>query len=226
MGRKVLPEVEQRVLELLQNGTAQRDIHRITGASREYVRALAKRLGVEWKVNGRDIKGIPKNCQTCGIFYYRSPSKVSRAEYSFCSEECKRTFFRGQFHPNYISGKFVGNNFSDWLTNQGSYKKWRKAVLAKYNNTCVITGLKEDLEAHHVCQKAENFSPEESLNPDNGICVNKNIHIRLHQISKAAGRGITLQADIDQVKKEFADGSLKIKSFKKEIDTKESIDGK
>lgn len=154
---------------------------RLTNISRPYIRKLARSVGFQFPRAGIEQRGILCACVHCGILYFRSASKVDRAEQNFCSVPCKNWFQRGVNHPSWKDGDRI-RSFSSWVTQQADYKKWREAVLERCGRKCVISGRDYNLEAHHVLAKAESMNMEDVFKVDNGISLNDEVHQRLHQL--------------------------------------------
>lgn len=204
MPRSVPDDIRHEAISMMQAGFGQREIQTALGLSRDYLRALAKQNNHVFPRNGVEVIGQEVECLNCRKMFRRSASKVKRSEHHLCSNECRKIYFRGSLHFNWKNGKY-SQTFSKWITSQAAYKDWRSAVLIRDKNRCVISGQTVGLEAHHIFQKAEDFSPEKSFDVSNGITVCKPIHNRLHQLSK---NGVTTQEHLDQVKKEFEEGKI------------------
>lgn len=59
-----------------------------------------------------------------------------------------------------------------------SLKTWRRLVLSKFANKCVICNSKEKLHAHHL--NGFLLDKENRLNVDNGVCLCQRCHIKFH----------------------------------------------
>jgi len=68
----------------------------------------------------------------------------------------------------------AANNFSSYRLS-----KWSKAVRARDNNTCVICGSQEKLEAHHILPKA--LYPDSAYMMINGITLCDDCHLSVHR---------------------------------------------
>jgi hypothetical protein len=170
---------------MLRDNMGQRDIQRITGLSRPFLRKLAAEVGYQFPRNGVEVLSSAQMCANCGMFFRRPPSKLYRAKNSFCDIECKNAFQQGVNHPSWKVGKTL-SSFSTWVQNQSEYKTWREEVLATYNYKCAISGRDYDLDVHHIFPKS--LSYERAFDPSNGIVLNKEIHREIHDIiRKGAG---------------------------------------
>jgi len=181
MPRIVSEPEKQEAYELMMNGISQREIERLTGLSRPYIRKLAKMYNHQFPRNGIEVTGITCMCTNCSAFFRRSKSKVDRTKNSFCSELCKFAYFKGSKHPSWKKGESI-STFSNWVTSQTQYKEWREEVLHRDGYKCTISGLSDELEAHHIMHKAENMNPEYAFDVTNGITLSKKVHTELHQL--------------------------------------------
>lgn len=187
---KVVSEAEQNeVINLMtekdEKGNfiyGQREIERITGLSRPFIRKLAKKIGHQFPRNGLEVKGQLCVCTNCGSFFRRPKSKVIRAEKNFCDEICKEVYMKGPNHPMWQQGQ-TASTFSKWVQNQSEYKEWREKVLARAGYQCEITGSTEGLDVHHILPKATNY--DKAFDLDNGIVLSKECHKKVHEFIRA-----------------------------------------
>lgn len=72
------------------------------------------------------------------------------------------------------------SNINTRLREHREAKKWRQEVAEKFNNTCVVSGAKNDIEYHHL----DNFIkyPDKRYDVHNGVTLNKDIHKLFHCI--------------------------------------------
>lgn len=63
-------------------------------------------------------------------------------------------------------------------------KKWYKDVLSRFHFTCIMTGVKGKVSAHHLYSYAD--TPELRLNIENGVCISRELHEEFH---KKYGKG-------------------------------------
>lgn len=199
MPRTVSAAEKSYAISLMIDGVGQRDISRKTGLSRPYLRKIAKMIGHQFPRNGVEVVGMVCVCGNCGAFFRRSASKVRRAKIQYCDTVCKKAFMQGPNHPAWKTGK-TATTFSKWILNQTGYKKWRTAVLEKDGYKCAISGRTDKLEAHHILPKAEDLYSELSLDPNNGITVNKEVHTRIHEIIR---EGYGFEEAVEKVKEEY-----------------------
>lgn len=170
----------------------QREIEKMTGLSRPYIRKLAKSINFQFPRNGIEIKGRLCICVNCGTFFRRPQSKVIRAEKNFCDEVCKEAYMKGPSHPSWRHGQSA-STFSKWVQNQSEYKSWREAVLARSGYQCEITGEKDLLEVHHIMPKAGHH--DRAFDIDNGIVLSEKCHKRIHELIRD-GKGYEEAVDI------------------------------
>ena len=64
--------------------------------------------------------------------------------------------------------------------NTSEYRKWRKAVLERDGNKCVITGSTRHLHAHHI--EHASYNKDLRFVVSNGVTVHKWVHLFLHII--------------------------------------------
>ncbi len=185
-----------------ENGSlmGQREIERVTGLSRPYLRKLAKQVGHQFPRNGVEVVGKLCMCANCGAFFRRPPSKVDRAKNNFCDDTCKQIFMKGPNHPSWKHGK-TAESFSKWIKNQAAYDVFRNAVLERDGHRCVISGRADDLDVHHIIPKAEKFSPEKALDVSNGITLNKEVHRQIHDLIRD---GVDFEEAIKVLKDKYA----------------------
>lgn len=169
--------------KMIMEGVPQRQIEILTGLSRPFIRKLANNMGYKFARNGHEIVGELCMCLNCQEFFRRPKSKVIRAKNNFCSAVCKKWYSRGAMHHGWKGGGSV-NTFSKWILQQAGYTEWRDAVLARDNHTCALTGLKENLEAHHILPKVHEENRHVSLDVSNGITICKVAHTRIHQLMR------------------------------------------
>ncbi len=178
---------------------SQREIEDETGLSRPYIRKLAKEVGHQFARNGIEIRGTLCMCTNCGCLFRKPPSRAKRAKNQFCDEYCKIAGMKGVNHPNWKEGKTAAT-FSTWVKNQQAYKDWQQAVFSRDNYTCQISGRTDNLDAHHILQKAEMFNPEKAFDVDNGITLNKEVHQKLHELIRD-GKGF--EEAVDTIRAEY-----------------------
>lgn len=179
----------------------QRDIERITGLSRPFIRKLAKEMGHQFPRNGIEVVGKICVCTNCGLFFRRSPSKADRAKLQFCDPYCKESYVRGSNHPNWQGG-ITTNSFSTYITNQKGFKQWKETALINAGFRCQITGIlgeSDELDVHHIKPKAK--FQELALDPANALVVLKVVHQEIHQLIH---RGKDFDEAVAIVKEKYA----------------------
>lgn len=178
----------------------QREIERETSLSRQYIRKLAAEVGREFERNGIEIVGQMCMCTNCGCFFRRPKSKVERARRNFCDDLCRETFLVGTNHPNWKDGKSV-SSFSKWVSNKAEYQRWRKLVLERDNNRCIISGKTDNLNVHHV--KLKSLNPEAALDINNGITLCEEVHEEIHHLIR---EGLDFEECLSKLKEKYANG--------------------
>ncbi len=205
MPRSVAISDKIEAIRLIKEGkTSQRDIAKITGISRPYLRNLSTSLGHQFPRNGLEQKGTLTICDNCFVFMRKPPSRMSRAKNHYCSAECRSMHKTGVNHQNWDGGKASGT-FSSWLVNQSGYKRWREEVLERDNYTCQVTGLKineGDADVHHIKPKAQ--FQDLALDVSNGLTVSKTAHRMIH---KLITEGCTYEDAVIKAKEFLSKGS-------------------
>jgi 5-methylcytosine-specific restriction endonuclease McrA len=184
---------------LVEEDAGEREICRVTGVSRPTIKKIAASIGHNFARNGYEVQGTLSCCRHCRNFFRRPKSKLDRAKNTYCSVTCKNLDMRGPNHPSWKEGASI-RSFSDWVVKQAPYGKWRKAVMERDGYKCTITGSVDNLEAHHILPKGLDMSPENVFNVNNGITVDKRVHLRVHQLIDS---GVDPVVAIDQVRKEY-----------------------
>lgn len=181
---KIVP-VEQRMaaINLMLNGMGQRDIERETGLCRPFIRKLSREIGHQFERNGIEKKGQRCMCTNCELLFYKPQSRIDRAERQFCSEDCRKAYVKGSNHPMWRTG-VTANSFSSWIKNQACYEDFRQKVLIRDGHKCIVSGKTDHLHVHHILHKAEAFSPEKALDPDNAITLNDEVHREIHKLTR------------------------------------------
>lgn len=159
----------------------QRELEQVTGLSRPYIRKISKELNHQFPRNGIERKGTLFMCTNCGDIKRRPLSKLIRAGNNFCDDNCRIAYQTGPNHPSWKVGSSA-KTFSEWVKNQKEYKQWRQEVLARAGFKCEVSGRTENLDCHHICEKAINNS--KAFDADNGIVLNEEIHIEIHKLTR------------------------------------------
>jgi hypothetical protein len=85
--------------------------------------------------------------------------------------------YKGNGNPNFIDGKALLRNNKRSKT---EYKNWVKEVKKQCNNKCYLTGIKTNLEAHHILPMS--IFPEVMYESWNGVMLVHHCHIELHRL--------------------------------------------
>lgn len=104
------------------------------------------------------VNSTSKNCVHCGKEFLAQKHIKDKAK--FCSHKCSSDFrISGDYREQMRKRKYAG------------YKKWRKAVLERDGNKCVMCSCSSGLNADHI--KSFALYPELRLDVDNGrtLCV-------------------------------------------------------
>lgn len=176
----------------------QREIERMTGLSRPFLRKLAREIGHQHARNGIEIKGQICMCANCGTLFRRPKSKKERAKNQFCDDLCKFAFMKGPSHPMWKTGK-TASTFSTWAKNQAAWGEWQEKVFARDGYKCMISGKTENLQAHHIMQKSLN--PEKVFDVENGITLAFEVHQKLHELVR---KGLSYEEAMEVLKKEYS----------------------
>lgn len=117
-------------------------------------------------------------CGECNKEYLDKTKRLLHPNYPGCCKKCaQKRCQRGSNHFNY---KKELSDEDRHRTSIPQQINWRKSVLKKFNNRCIVTGRDYDLEAHHI----ENYSSciDKRDNIENGVCMNKIVHRAFHVI--------------------------------------------
>lgn len=115
---------------------------------------------------------IPTNYQVGNRLRFICGTKTSESRL-YCSEECKELC--PIYHKIKYPAGFKNKSTTEYLP------EFRKMILERDENTCQVCGEKFDpkeLQAHHINPVV--CSPMEQLDIENGICVCKECHKKLH----------------------------------------------
>lgn len=177
---------------------SQYNIENETGLSRPYIRKLAREIGFQPERNGVERRGEKCLCVNCGAFFYKPPSRVKRAKNQFCDEQCRLDWTKGVNHPSFKEGKYM-NSFSKWIQNSSDYKLWKEQALKRAGYKCEITGRTDNLDVHHIKNKADHH--ELALDPKNALVVCEEVHRRIHELIRE-GKGF--EEAVKLVKEEYS----------------------
>lgn len=88
----------------------------------------------------------------------------------------------GKRHPTYKHG--LGNLRAKSEKDRINLNLWKKSVLAQYNYTCFISGLKTNKQDPLVCHHLESWDNNVALrfNVSNGIVLKRSIHKQFHDV--------------------------------------------
>lgn len=169
--------MEAFIAELMEQGETQREIHRQTGVSRDYIRSYANKIGFDFTYGGSAIC----MCANCGRFFKREYNRIEGKKESFCDVGCKREFSHGVNHPRWKHGKSA-NTFSTWVKNTSDYHKWKTQLLEDSGYRCAISDREYDLDCHHLIEKSKDNSKTFDIN--NGLVLNREVHRDLHKLTR------------------------------------------
>jgi hypothetical protein len=203
MPRIVTDDEKMTAIDLMLNGTPQREIEKMTGLSRPYIRKLSREVGHVFPRNGIEVVGNICMCANCGSFFRRPLSKITNKKHQFCDRYCKDIYFAGPNHPSWKHGK-TAETFSKWAVNQSDYKRWREDSLKRAGYQCEISGRIDNLDCHHLVMKSED--PSKVFDPNNSMVLNKEIHNELHQMMS---KGIGAEEAIDELRKKYKNDNRK-----------------
>ena len=123
---------------------------------------------------------IKYKCDYCGKECSMKKSHYENRKYHFCSVECM-----GEWRK----GKFCRENSPRWNPNKTDeeriykreyqeYNKWHDCVFKRDNYTCIISGERNDIVAHHLY--SYNKYKELRTDINNGVTISKDLHKEFH----------------------------------------------
>lgn len=151
--------------------------------SEETLRRLSKKLRTIRLKGEKSPRYCRVNvkCETCGKEFKIIPYLKARSKRHYCSIAC-----HAKGKSEYSLGE-NGSNYNPNLTEEERlrrrtivprYSTFRKSVLERDGNKCVICGATENLIAHHL--NSYHWDKENRSNPDNGVCVCSKHHSDFH----------------------------------------------
>lgn len=137
------------------------------------------RLLSEYRNCFSKVKFVCSKCR--GVGYYHSFRRMFEINILCLCRECSIGNRSGENNPNWnfnISEEERNNQrgmINRW------YYDWRKEVLQRYNNSCIITGTKgKNIIVHHLYNWKD--FPERRIFISNGVPLRKDIHKEYHSI--------------------------------------------
>lgn len=103
-----------------------------------------------------------------------SPGKEVKA--TFLCRKCRHLSISREKHPNYKHNKTDEERMDDRSTIE--HRIWIDSVLKRDNYTCVISGEKKDICAHHLDNYAQ--FPEGRFEVSNGVTLSRKLHLEFH----------------------------------------------
>lgn len=145
---------------------------------------------------------IKIKCKNCGLIGYSYKIRIK----SFCSEECKFDFYKGEGNPNYIDGRTPENQK---IRHSKPYAKWRLEVFKRDDYTCVFCGkVGGELNADHI--KPFSKFPALRLVISNGRTLCKPCHEKtptyrnnknIDAVNNSGGIGFVARSTVDVIDK-------------------------
>ncbi len=130
--------------------------------------------------NSNWVGRIKTNCDFCGKELELTPKKFNEHKKHFCNKKCFDKWFKDNFkgekHPNYKPSITDEQRAG----RRNGMETWKKRVVKKYNNKCVICNSKEELEAHHL--DGYNWCVEKRKDLENGVCLCHTCHRKFHSM--------------------------------------------
>ena len=127
-----------------------------------------------------DRKRIKYKCDYCGKECSMKKSHYENRKYRFCSVECM-----GEWRK----GKFCRENSPRWNPNKTDeervtkreyqeYYEWHDCVFKRDNYTCIISGERNNIVAHHLYS----YNKYKKLRTDinNGVTISEDLHKEFH----------------------------------------------
>jgi len=107
----------------------------------------------------------------CGMVVYRKKSLIEKGTIFFCSWDCEK---------QYQSKTRKVSSFPEGWRRYKEYRKWRRSVLSRDNNICILCRSQKKLVAHHIFE-AKDF-PDLAYETDNGVTLCQCCHINVHKL--------------------------------------------
>lgn len=128
------------------------------------------------KNNKNKLRGIWKCRCDCGEIKLSSISSLKYLKLQ-CCQKCRN--YNGENNGNWNSKITNEERFFD-RKNDPKFRKWKKLVYKKDNNTCQITGKTGNICAHHL----ESWSSNKDLRYElaNGITLLQSVHRKFHSL--------------------------------------------
>ena len=150
---------------------------------------------------------VKYNCDNCGAECSMKKSHYEARTHHFCSSKCMGEWY---------SENRIGENHPRWnpdLTEEErndrrkypEYTEWRNKVFERDNYTCIISGVKGEIEAHHL--NAYKWDKEHRTDIDNGVTISVELHKEFH---KKYGKGNNTLEDFKEFYKDKTGKDFKI----------------
>lgn len=127
--------------------------------------------------NNSNYNRIEYKCDGCGKLIKITPSELKAYKTHYCSKECYYKYHRGENHHCYNPN--LTNEDREDSRQYEEYYEWRNSVFKRDCYTCVISGEKHNIVAHHLYS----YSKYKNLRTDinNGITLSIDIHKEFHK---------------------------------------------
>ena len=127
-------------------------------------------------------------CDECGveneILYQGYLNNVHEDGKTYCLKCASRIFNGGsnsyRWNESLTEEERLIINTKSRTKNVDGYSEFKRAVMKRDHYMCVVCGSKKELHVHHL----NSFSSDKDnrINPENGVCLCEDCHIRFHSI--------------------------------------------
>lgn len=124
---------------------------------------------------------VEYNCDNCGKGCSMKRSHYETREHHFCSSKCMGEWYSknriGENHPRWNFDLTEEERSDD--RKYPEYYEWHNEVFKRDNYTCIISGVKGAIVAHHLYSYDKNIELRTDIN--NGVTISVELHKEFHK---------------------------------------------